>query len=99
MKSFFCKSCFKNSFSSSSLLNQRSLSCPYCGNEEMVEVHADVRIGELLCLLGLVDEEKVQVALERQRALNEKIGKIFILLNMISARDLNRALAIQSQMM
>ena len=99
MKRFICKSCFKNSFSSSSMQNQRSLSCPYCGNEEMVEVHIDVKLGELLCLLGLVDEEKVRVALERQRVMNEKIGRIFILLNMITARDLNQALMIQSQVM
>lgn len=99
MKRFICKSCFKNSFSSSSVQNQKSLSCPYCGNKEMVEIHPNVRIGELLCILGLIDEEKLRVALERQRVMNEKIGRIFILLNMISARDLNRALSIQSQQM
>ncbi|MFP4461845.1 MAG: hypothetical protein ACOC34_06800 [Thermotogota bacterium] len=98
MKRFICKSCFKNSFSSSSIQNQRILSCPYCGHEELVEIHPEVKIGELLCLLGILDEEKLRIALERQRVMNEKIGRILIVLNMISARDLSRALTIQSQL-
>lgn len=98
MKRFICKSCFKTSFSSSSVHNQKSLSCPYCEYDELVEIHPDVKIGELLCLLGILDEEKLRIALERQRVMNEKIGKILMLLNMITARDLTKALSIQSQL-
>ena len=97
MKRFICKSCFKNSFSSSSVQNQRTLNCPYCGHEVLVEIWPDVKIGELLCLLGVLDEEKLFMALEQQREMNEKIGKVMILLNMISSRDLQKALHIQAQ--
>lgn len=99
MKRFICKLCFGNSFSSSSVSNQKSLSCPYCGHEGLVEIQPDVKIGELLCLLGALSEEKLRIALERQREMNEKIGEILILLNMISARDLSKALSIQSRML
>jgi DNA-directed RNA polymerase subunit RPC12/RpoP len=99
MKRFICKSCFGNSFSSSSIQNQKSLHCPYCGHEELVEIQPNVKIGELLCLLGILNEEKLRIALERQREIHEKIGKILILLNMISAKDLSKALSIQSQML
>lgn len=98
MKRFICKSCFKNSFSSSAISNQSERSCPYCGNEGLVEIQPGVRIGELLCLLGILNEEKLRIALERQRMMNEKIGRILVVLNMISARDLSKALCIQSQM-
>ena len=97
MKRFICKSCFKTSFSSSSVNNQKDLSCPYCGHEELVEINPDIKIGELLCLLGILNEEKLAMALERQRMMNEKIGKILILMNMITSRDLKKALSIQSQ--
>ena len=97
MKRFICKSCFKNSFSSSSVQNQRTLNCPHCGHEELVEIWPDVKIGELLCLLGVLDEKKLLIALEQQREMNEKIGKVMILLNMISSRDLQKALHIQAQ--
>ena|SRR6056297_1968338 len=99
MKRFICKSCFKNSFSSSSIQNQKNLSCPHCGHEELVEIQPDAKIGELLCLLGVLNKEKLLIALEHQREMNEKIGKILIFLNMISSWDLNIALKIQSQML
>jgi len=98
MKRFICKSCFKNSFSSSAIPNQSEQLCPYCSQKGLVEIQPGVKIGELLCLLGILSEEKLRIALDRQRIMNEKIGGILILLNMISARDLSKALCIQSQL-
>ena len=98
MKRFICKSCFNDSFSSSSKDNQKDVSCPYCGADALVELSPGIKIGQLLCLMGIINQNSLEIALERQRQVNEKIGTILILLNMISNGELNCALKIQSSM-
>lgn len=96
MKRFICKSCFNHSFSSSSKNSQKNVSCPYCGTDALIELFPEIKIGELLCQMGIISQKNLEMALERQRQMNEKIGKILILLNMISNGELNYALKIQS---
>jgi hypothetical protein len=55
------------------------------------------RLGELLIRLGYIDDAKLQLALERQREVNERLGWVMIQMGFVSERKLVAALAHQLQ--
>lgn len=55
------------------------------------------RVGEILISEGLITQEHLNVALERQRETSEPVGEILISQGVLSENDLVRAICIQHQ--
>ncbi len=55
-----------------------------------------MRIGELCVNVGLVTEEQVKEALEKQKKSKKKIGEILVELGYIRSQELNLMLSVQS---
>jgi len=96
MLSFYCTRCNKTSFSSTSLEYQYSSDCPYCGGE-IIELTKDLKLGEIMLLLGYIDREKLQQALELQKELKKRIGEVLLLNSLINSTQLSQALYIQKE--
>jgi hypothetical protein len=70
--------------------------CPKC-NKVMFRIKPPMKLGEILVLLGLIDEEKIEKALNIQKKINYHypIGKILVKLGLLTSNQLYRALIIQ----
>jgi hypothetical protein len=55
-----------------------------------------MRIGELCINVGLVTEEQVAEALEKQKKNKKKIGEILVELGYLRSQELNLMLSVQS---
>jgi len=62
---------------------------------------ADKKVGEILCDLGKLTQEKLRLATEIQKreGSKRKLGQILLSEKMVNDKDLRRALAIQSNSM
>ena len=96
MKTFICTRCLRLCYSSTSSDYHINNHCPVC-KETVVEVPVGVKMGQIMLLLGYIDEHKLRTSLALQKKIQKKLGEILLESNLINKEQLNKVLLIQRE--
>jgi len=96
VKTFICTRCLRLCYSSTSVAYHLNEACPVC-KETVVEVPTGVKMGQIMLLLGYIDEFKLKTSLALQKKIQKRLGEILVEANLINQDQLNRVLLIQRE--
>lgn len=96
MKTFICTGCLRLCYSSTGVDHHLNNKCPVC-NGTIVEVPTGIRMGQIMLLLGYIDEYKLKTSLALQQKIQKRLGEILLESNLINEDQLNRVLLIQRE--
>lgn len=96
MKTFICTRCLKLCYSSTSVDHHLSEECPVCKGT-VVEVPTGIKMGQIMLLLGYIDEYKLKTSLALQKKIQKRLGEILLESQLINQDQLNRVLLIQRE--
>jgi len=96
LKTFICTRCLRLCYSSTSSDYHRNNQCPVC-RETVVEVPIGVKMGQIMLLLGYIDEHKLNTSLALQNKIQKRLGEILLESHIINKDQLNKVLLIQRE--